>query len=142
MSEVVQQLTMNLDGLSQTNEEYTLDKKYIFRTVKMKIKIDKKKRIQKAKDSIGGNVFNGKTLAFIGKMSLRRDEILELAEKYGARATETVSKYTDVVVVGKNAGENLKKTNELELNIILEEEFWNIITSNNFKEYIFKKVGE
>ncbi len=70
----------------------------------------------------------GKVIVFTGTMpTLGRNEAKELARTRGARIGSTVSKQTDVVVVGENAGTKAKKAQELGVTIVNEKEFLEIL---------------
>lgn len=65
----------------------------------------------------------GKTIVFTGTLSMARPEAKARAESLGAKVTESVSKKTDYVVLGADAGSKAKKAAELGLKILSEEEF-------------------
>ncbi|HVE20697.1 MAG TPA: NAD-dependent DNA ligase LigA [Acidocella sp.] len=65
----------------------------------------------------------GKTIVFTGTLSMARPEAKARAESLGAKVTESVSKKTDYVVVGSDAGSKEKKARELGLRILSEDEF-------------------
>ncbi|MNO01127.1 DNA ligase [compost metagenome] len=58
-----------------------------------------------------------------------RAEMRSIAIRYGAISTDSVSKKTDMLVVGENAGSKLTKAQEFGIDIINEADFWNIINS-------------
>ena len=60
-------------------------------------------------------------------MNLTRDEAGKLAKKFGANVTSSVSKNTDYVVCGENAGSKYDKAQKLGIKIITEDEFMKII---------------
>ncbi len=65
--------------------------------------------------------FAGKQFVLTGKMeTLTRDEARQLIEARGARVTSTVSKKTDYVVAGEDAGSKLDKARALGLVVIDE----------------------
>lgn len=71
-----------------------------------------------------GGVLAGKTLVATGTlMRYSRDEIKETIEQHGGKAAGSVSKKTDYVIVGENAGSKADKARELGVRILSEEEF-------------------
>jgi DNA ligase (NAD+) len=65
--------------------------------------------------------FAGKQFVLTGKLeTLSRDEARALIEARGGRVTSTVSKKTDYVVAGEDAGSKLDKAQELGLSVIDE----------------------
>jgi DNA ligase (NAD+) len=68
--------------------------------------------------------FAGKTLVFTGTLeTLTRDEAEAQAERLGAKVTKSVSKKTDFVVVGADAGSKAAKAAELGLRVLTEAEY-------------------
>ncbi|MCV2503161.1 MAG: hypothetical protein N4Q30_03605, partial [Neisseriaceae bacterium] len=68
--------------------------------------------------------FTAKTFVFTGTLnSLTRDEASEKVQTYGGKVTSSISKNTDVLVVGDKAGSKLKKAQDLGIDIWSEEEF-------------------
>lgn len=60
------------------------------------------------------NPFNGKTVVVTGTLeTFNRKEIKDLLEELGAKVTGSVSKNTDYVIVGEEAGSKLTKAQEL-----------------------------
>jgi DNA ligase (NAD+) len=75
-----------------------------------------------AKDS--GESLTGLTFVFTGSLKKwTRDEVKELIEKKGGRATSSVSGETDYVVAGSGAGSKLGEARESGISIMDEEEF-------------------
>ena len=58
---------------------------------------------------------------------MTRDEARALIEARGGRVTSTVSKKTDYVVAGEDAGSKLDKAQALGLNVIGEDELKQIL---------------
>ena len=56
-----------------------------------------------------------------------RDEASAIIERYGGKASGSVSKKTSYVLAGENAGSKLTKAQELGVPIISEEEFAEMI---------------
>lgn len=68
--------------------------------------------------------FSGKTVVLTGTLSfIGRKEATELLENLGAKVTGSVSKATDVVIAGVEAGSKLDKANSLGITILNEDEF-------------------
>ena len=68
--------------------------------------------------------FQSKTLVLNGGLDrLSRDEANAAAQAAGARVASSVSKKTDFVVAGANAGSKLAKAEELGVEVIDEDEF-------------------
>jgi DNA ligase (NAD+) len=67
---------------------------------------------------------SGKTIVVTGTLSrLTRDEAKELIREHGGRASGSVSKNTDFVIAGEEAGSKLTKAQELGVPILTEGEF-------------------
>jgi len=72
--------------------------------------------------------FAGKTFVLTGTLErYTRDEASEIIEKYGGKTSSSVSKKTDYVLAGENAGSKLTKAQSLGIKIITEEEFEEMI---------------
>ncbi|MCD2137481.1 NAD-dependent DNA ligase LigA [Salinicoccus halitifaciens] len=68
--------------------------------------------------------FEGMTFVLTGKLSrLTRNEAKALVENAGGKVTGSVSKNTDVVVAGEDAGSKLEKAQSLDITIWDEDEF-------------------
>ena len=76
------------------------------------------------KEELSGTVFDGMTFVLTGKLvEMTRGEAKESIESYGGKVTGSVSKNTDVVVAGEDAGSKLEKANELGVTVWNEREF-------------------
>ncbi len=73
-------------------------------------------------------VLQGKTFVFTGALTqFSRNEAKEMTEAHGGKASGSVSKNTDFVVAGPGAGSKLKKATELDIPILSEAEFLDIL---------------
>jgi DNA ligase (NAD+) len=83
---------------------------------------------QEKETSFNANV-NGKTFVLTGTLpTLKRNEAKKLIEQAGGKVTSSVSKKTDYIVVGEDAGSKLKKAQSLGIQLLLEEELLNLLT--------------
>ena len=74
--------------------------------------------------------FTDKKFVLTGSISfMSRDEIKELIESYGGKCVDSVSKKTDVVIVGEAPGSKYTKAQELGIPIWNEEKFKEIVDS-------------
>lgn len=77
------------------------------------------------------SALTGKTVVVTGTLpNLGRKEAAELIEKYGGKVSGSVSKKTDYVLAGENAGSKLDKANQLGITVISEEELYRMLNIN------------
>jgi len=70
----------------------------------------------------------GKTVVFTGSLEkMTRSEAKERAERLGAKVSGSVSKKTDYVVIGADAGSKAKKAKELGVTMLSEDEWLRLI---------------
>jgi DNA ligase (NAD+) len=78
----------------------------------------------------GSRALEGKTLVVTGTLQkYKRDEIEEMITQHGGHAVSSVSKSTDFLVAGENAGSKLAKAQQLGVKVITEEEFKQLLQS-------------
>jgi DNA ligase (NAD+) len=71
-----------------------------------------------------GGVFSGKTVVLTGGLAgLTRDEAKAEIERRGGKVSGSVSRKTDLVVAGEDAGSKLEKARELGVRVVDEEAF-------------------
>ncbi len=76
---------------------------------------------------VGGSL-SGKTLVVTGTLEkYTRDEIQALIVRHGGRAASSVSKKTDYVVAGQDAGSKLEKAQSLGVSVLSEADFDRLI---------------
>lgn len=73
------------------------------------------------------NPFKNKTIVLTGTMRKSRDEVKKILENLGAKITGSVSKKTDFVIFGEDAGSKLQKAGELGVKSISENEMEDMI---------------
>ena len=99
----------------RVNREFVLKLFYI---LKPKVTIK-----EEAKD----NPFKNKTVVITGTMSKSRDEIKLFLEDLGAKVSSSVSKKTDFLIYGEDAGSKYDKAIELGVKILSEDEMNSIV---------------
>ncbi|MFC3126387.1 NAD-dependent DNA ligase LigA [Pseudoroseomonas globiformis] len=80
---------------------------------------------EEAADFTGSDsAFAGKVVVFTGTLEQSsRDEAEAVAERLGAKVTKSVSKKTDFVIIGADAGSKAKKAAELQIRTLTEAEW-------------------
>jgi DNA ligase (NAD+) len=82
--------------------------------------------INNKQQSLAGNtfVFTGTLLRFT------RKEAQAMIEQRGAKASSSISKKTDYLVAGTGAGSKLERARSLDVTVLSEEEFLNLIETS------------
>jgi len=79
------------------------------------------------KTDIKDNIFKDKTIVLTGTMNQNRDDVKKTLINMGAKVVSAVSKKTDFLIYGQNAGSKLEKAQKLSLKTINQEEYDKII---------------
>lgn len=78
------------------------------------------------------SALSGKTVVVTGTLpTLGRKEAAELIERYGGKVSGSVSKKTDYVLAGENAGSKLTKAQELGIPVVSEEELHEMLKESS-----------
>ncbi len=82
-----------------------------------------------SKEKATGSVFVGKTFVLTGTLpTLSRSEATKIIEANGGKTSSSVSKKTDYVLLGEDAGSKLEKAIKLGIPTISEEDFLNMVS--------------
>ena len=81
-------------------------------------------KITKNKETI----ITGKTFVFTGTLkNMKRNDAKKIIESFGAKSSSSVSKNTDYVIAGEGGGSKIDKANKLDVLILNELEFQDLI---------------
>ena len=119
---------LNIEGYGKVMAEAVVD---FFNTESAKELVEELKAVgvnTQSKTVIKDNRFEGKTFVLTGTLeSFKRSEASKIIESYGGKTSSSVSKKTDYVLAGSEAGSKLDKANALGVAVISEEEFKEMI---------------
>ncbi len=94
----------------------------------IKALLDTVKPSEPEKKEIKESFVTGKTVVITGTLSRPRDALKELLEAHGAKVTDSVTKKTDILVCGENAGSKLDKAKTLGTSIMGEDELFEALS--------------
>jgi DNA ligase (NAD+) len=81
-----------------------------------------------AQSEVADNPIAGKTVVFTGTLeTMTRPEAKARAESLGAKVTDSVSKKTDIVIVGADAGSKARRATELGVRTMTEAEWQGLV---------------
>ena len=84
----------------------------------------------------------GKTVTFTGKLSqVKRKQASAIAHELGASVSRTVSRATDLVVAGADAGQKLQAAANKGVKIVSETEFFNLVREQRKLNKAAKQQG-
>ncbi len=145
MAKTLSRIYQNLDNLMQASEEELLTIPDVgpvvarsitnwFKDPKNLELIEKLRNLNVNFNFLGStskaanSYFSGKTVVLTGTLdSMGRKEATEILENLGAKVTGSVSKATDAVVAGHDAGSKLDKAQALGISVLSESEFLELI---------------
>ena len=77
-----------------------------------------------SKNAVIDDKFYGLTFVITGSFeNYKRNDIVELIEKHGGKASNSVSKKTSYLIAGEDSGSKLAKAETLGVKILNEQEF-------------------
>ncbi|MEA1884516.1 MAG: NAD-dependent DNA ligase LigA [Thermotogota bacterium] len=122
----------DLKAIDGVGEEMARGIVRFFANDKIKIIIKKLKEANvgfyEEQEDLIGTSLNGLKFVITGELeSLTRSEIKEKIESQGGKTTSAVSKKTDYLLCGENPGSKLDKAKRLNVKIINEQEFFNLL---------------
>jgi len=79
----------------------------------------------------GEGPFSGKTFVFTGALSVPREEVEAQVRALGGKASSSVSKSTDFVIIGDKPGSKADKARALNVQILTEEQFRDLLKGTN-----------
>ena len=116
-----------IDGIGEEMAESYLE----FMRVNTQTVVQPQERLQpqapEEKQEAEENPFKGKRVVLTGTMSESRGKIKEMLESLGAKVSGSVSKKTDYLIYGEDAGSKYDKAIALEVTTLTEDEMNNII---------------
>lgn len=83
--------------------------------------------IKEVNVNLDNQILSGKTFVLTGTLSKPREEFEKIIEDLGGKTSSSVSRNTSFVLAGENAGSKLLKAKELNIKIINEKEFLEMI---------------
>ena len=84
----------------------------------------------KGEKTLFNPLITNKKIVLTGTISfMTRDEIKNILERYGAQPVESVSKKTDIVIVGDSPGSKYDKAQKLNIEIWNEEKLKEVINN-------------
>ena len=99
----------------------------IWEELQTMMSIQKPAVAEHSENRVQDNPFVGKTIVVTGKVEpYTRDGINDLIESLGAHAGSSVSKKTDYLVCGENAGSKLSKARDLGVTVLSPAEFFSM----------------
>ena len=124
-------MNASLESLAMTDDIGEISANSIYEFFRQDQTIDLINRLKEAKVNMEAlesedidNRFEGKTFVLTGTLEkFTRKEASDLIEKHGGKTSGSVSKKTDYVLAGKDAGSKLTKAQSLGVEIITEEQF-------------------
>lgn len=128
-------MNANIEDLAETEDIGEITAKSIYESLHQEQTIDLLNKLKLAGVNMSkieedglDNRFDGKTFVLTGSLEkFSRAEATDIIEKFGGKTSSSVSKKTDYVLAGEEAGSKLSKAQSLGITIITEKEFEEMI---------------
>lgn len=111
-----------LEGFGEEMAESVLEFVRVNRDTILKLQNILRPLEPKQREEAKENPFKGKSVVLTGSMSESRDAIKEMLEALGAKVVSSVSKKTDFVIYGEDAGSKYDKAVDLGVAVLSEQE--------------------
>ncbi|MFA5454350.1 MAG: NAD-dependent DNA ligase LigA [Sulfurimonas sp.] len=111
-----------LEGFGEEMAESVLEFVRVNRDTILKLQEILRPLEPKQREEAKENPFKGKSVVLTGSMSESRDAIKEMLEALGAKVVSSVSKKTDFVIYGEDAGSKYDKAVDLGVAVLSEQE--------------------
>ena len=113
-------------GISIINYFKSKNNKFLIKQLFQELDI-----LDQKKNNVNNSELNRKLVVFTGTLeSMSRSIAKNKAEELGAIVAKTISRKVDLVVSGKESGNKLKKAIELDIEIINEQQWINLVGEN------------
>ena len=120
---------LQLPDFGETTAKFLVDFFKLESTKELLKKIeDAGVNMKSIKTELSSKVLEGKTFVITGTLSLKRTEIAKMVTDNGGKVSGSVSKKTDYLIAGDNAGSKLDKANTLGVKVLTEEDFIKMIS--------------
>lgn len=125
---IVQTLITDADKIDGISEE--MADKIVQEIDNMRPEIEElQKFIKIEKKNVTGTALNGKTFCITGTLSKGRGEFEKIIKENGGMTSSSVSKKIDYLLCGENAGSKLDKAKSLNIEVLNENEFFEILNN-------------
>ncbi len=113
---------LNIDGIGEEMAESILEFIEVNKEHIKKLEKFLTPKVPQKKSFIKDTIFHDKIIVLTGSMSEPRTKIKEMLEKFGAKLTNSISKKTDFLIYGENAGSKYEKAIKLGITVLTEDE--------------------
>jgi len=120
--DVTKEQIVKIDGIGEEMAESFLEFMRVNRETVLKLQELISPTQPEKKEEVKDNVFKSKTVVLTGTMSQSRGVIKEILENLGAKVGSSVSKKTDFLIYGEDAGSKYDKALKLGVKTLNEEE--------------------